>query len=156
MKLIFLDIDGVLNRNATREIAPSGCTFIEDIFIARLKRICNHTGAHIVLSSSWREGWYAREAERDDPWVIADYEALEAKLYGCGLSFYDYTPMHTPGNRAAEILQYIEESAGVEDYVILDDLRLEGVEAHHVRTHPKHGLTDEDVIRAIAILNHAE
>ena len=47
-KVIFLDIDGVLNSNCSTE--P---TIAEDM-VKRLAYIVDKTGAFIVLSSSWR------------------------------------------------------------------------------------------------------
>ena len=46
-KVIFLDIDGVLNQD-------NGGAKIEEQFVRRLAHIVEETGAEIVLSSSWR------------------------------------------------------------------------------------------------------
>lgn len=52
MKVIFLDIDGVLNlRNRTRDRFGS---FFNKRFVDNLKRIIDFTDAKIVISSSWR------------------------------------------------------------------------------------------------------
>jgi hypothetical protein len=53
MKVIFLDIDGVLNVNH-RERDDYGSAF-HDNFVENLKRIIDSTGAKIVVSSSWRQ-----------------------------------------------------------------------------------------------------
>ena len=49
MKVIFLDIDGVLNIDSDRTIS------VEKIKL--LSTIIKQTGAEVVLSSSWRYGW---------------------------------------------------------------------------------------------------
>ena len=43
MKIIFLDIDGVLNNSETAAGAPSGSTGIEDKLVQRLVRIVEKT-----------------------------------------------------------------------------------------------------------------
>lgn len=66
LKLIFLDIDGVLNSNDFAEwcVTDEGKQFIKDgghhwvdpSAVSRIADICDVTGAGIVLSSSWRYG----------------------------------------------------------------------------------------------------
>ena len=60
MKVIFLDIDGVLNSLDCKE-KIEGYLFVEDKKIALLKELIDATGAKIVLSSTWRRGWYCKE-----------------------------------------------------------------------------------------------
>ena len=53
MKIIFLDIDGVLNCDKTPN--PRKFPYIVDRkLLARLKKLLERTGAKVVLSSSWR------------------------------------------------------------------------------------------------------
>ena len=59
MKLLFLDIDGVLNcagTFATREQRILGRYFLDRAMIARLDRVIEATGADVVVSSCWRRG----------------------------------------------------------------------------------------------------
>ena len=49
MKVIFLDIDGVLNTNSDREISNDK--------LKLLSELVSKTGADVVLSSSWRNWW---------------------------------------------------------------------------------------------------
>ena len=60
MKVIFLDIDGVLNEDTTPTRTQSCALFIDQEKLLRLKRIIDATQAKIVLSSTWRY-------DRDDP-----------------------------------------------------------------------------------------
>ena len=48
-RVIFLDIDGVLNRT----VKAAQVVVVPEL-VARLKRICDETGAQIVLSTFWR------------------------------------------------------------------------------------------------------
>ena len=53
MKVIFLDIDGVLNCHKT----PNPRKFpyvIDDGLLARFRQLIERTGASVVLSSTWR------------------------------------------------------------------------------------------------------
>src|SRR4051812_18579144 len=54
MKILFLDVDGVLNRVGTKERCPNGCIGVEPDLCARLERVVSSTGCSIVLSSTWR------------------------------------------------------------------------------------------------------
>lgn len=53
MRVLFLDVDGVLNRLST--IAALGCTGLEPDCLRLLRRILDATDARVVLSSTWRE-----------------------------------------------------------------------------------------------------
>ncbi|MGC2316150.1 MAG: HAD domain-containing protein, partial [Bradyrhizobium sp.] len=53
MKVIFLDIDGVLNCEKTPN--PRKFPYIVDAaLLARLRQLLERTGASVVLSSTWR------------------------------------------------------------------------------------------------------
>jgi hypothetical protein len=53
MKVIFLDIDGVLNSDQTSN--PRKLPYIVDRkLLARFKRVLKHTCAKVVLSFTWR------------------------------------------------------------------------------------------------------
>ena len=53
MKVIFLDIDGVLNSDSTSN--PRKFPYvIDDMLLARFRELVRKTGATVVLSSTWR------------------------------------------------------------------------------------------------------
>lgn len=52
MKIVFLDVDGVLNNCYTKERTSSNTIFVEDKKLEILKRIIDKTNAKIVLSST--------------------------------------------------------------------------------------------------------
>ena len=60
MKIIFLDVDGVLNCKSSKSRC-GGFLGIDDSKVKLLKEIIDITGAKIVLSSSWRYGWRRNE-----------------------------------------------------------------------------------------------
>ena len=77
MKVIFCDVDGVLNNAVTKARSPSGYVGVSDQLILKLKAIVSKTGAAIVLSSDWR-------LVKDDPVHGKDYRYLARKLLFAG------------------------------------------------------------------------
>ena len=57
MKVIFLDIDGVLNSIAFDRERINEQGNIDETRLPLLKQILDETGALIVLSSLWRKHW---------------------------------------------------------------------------------------------------
>ncbi len=152
MKYIFLDIDGVLNRDATEIAAPSGCMFVEEELVKKLQHIYYETHAKIVLSSSWRMGWYDIASGKTDTHNAADYSALAAKLMSFGIPIDGHTELLYDQSRAGEIRKYLNGEKDVDGFVILDDMRIKGYEEHQVMTDPGSGLADADAERAIRLL----
>lgn len=155
LKVIFLDVDGVLNSE------PYYMKHMEDLRkhpidpdgVERLARIIRETEAKIVLSSSWRGGWDPDPEKRD-----IDGKILSAALEVYGLSIFDKTGRIEYGRRAKEIKAWIHQSAEkIESFVILDDCNYaweaHGLKNRWVRTDfVDGGLLDEDVEKAIEIL----
>ena len=72
MKVIFLDIDGVLNCSKTRN--PRKLPYVVDKrLLALLKRMLKRTGAKIVLSSTWRIDPVGRFAAKHHGIPVYDY-----------------------------------------------------------------------------------
>lgn len=110
MKVIFLDIDGVLNSDEyfekIRNLDIQGIEQEIDIEkIKLLKKAINETGAKVVLSSSWR---YTRNGQQ--------LKELLSKYEIC----VDSTPF-IQNKRGLEIKQWLSEHQCIEDFVILDD-----------------------------------
>lgn len=150
MKLLFLDIDGVLNNVKTESKSPEGYVGISNGLLDRLYHIVKATGAKIVLSSSWRRG--VQNKEIDGLW-------LEKKFRQKGMSFFSTTGMQ--GNhRGKEIRYWLEEHKDliVEQYAILDDefvcmFQEQNLIEHLIHTNPSLGLTQELANRTIELLN---
>ncbi len=159
MKIIFLDIDGVLNNTRTKETVDD-FIFVEDNKILLLKEIINKTGAKIVLSSSWRKGWRFKEENPKCASVeVRLFKALELKLKSHGIELMSYTP-HL-WQRGEEIEIWLDEWRGeeIESFVILDDME-EGEFTPNsdrlIRTDICIGLTKRHVDLAIKLLNEKE
>lgn len=121
MKLIFLDIDGVLNTTQNiKEHHKKGLSTssyniqLPDSCLKNLQTLVNNTNAKIVVSSSWRIPDYRSPAIRN----------LSKQLDKYGLDIYGFTPIYRDLNlkRGDEIRDYINSlSEPVEGIVILDD-----------------------------------
>ena len=123
MKLIFLDIDGVLNYEGYERFTRSGTRFIDPVLIKRLKKIIDCTGAKVVLSSTWRKGIYDMREGLADTVDALDAKELLAELGRYGIEIYGVTPMCGLISRAEEIKRYLDSCEGedIGQFVILDD-----------------------------------
>jgi hypothetical protein len=162
-KIIFLDIDGVLNV-CYPEHDEYGRIFHPN-FVDNLKRVIDETGAKIVISSTWRYAGLERMKEmwqkRNLPGEVIDVTPDCTYLYNEGL-----LQLTTRIERGHEIEYWLDENPGlVENYVILDDNSdfLSHQLGNFVMTsnninHPDcvdigYGLTKECAKKAIRILN---
>ncbi len=157
VKAIFLDVDGVLNTNYTQETVY-GFTFVADSKLELLKQLIDLTGAKVVLSSTWREGWADMDAGQDTRDVRL-FVALRDKLKEYGIDLLGYTPVTDRGmqNRGAEIDMWLKDWKGepIESMVILDDLDgryLRPWSRKLVRTSMVTGLIQKHVDAAVKIL----
>ena len=163
-KILFLDIDGVLNTDrhhdycVERGIAPVdgfGYAFDPEA-VANLARIVDQTGADIVLSSSWKcWGLSAMQnmwANRGLPGKVVDVtpnDASDEMLLSVDLD------MMLPAVKGSEIKEWLATNGSqVTHYAILDDLpdMLPEQETHFVQTDARVGITEADADSVIAIL----
>lgn len=169
MKVIFLDVDGVLNSiddlmEYTEKNNIKGGIVYDDIADKRLKllkQLVDKTNAEIVISSSWRIPWL-----RNGKPKILNPEGLlyklTKKLSDYNLTYIDVTPhlydITTRFYRGDEIRTWLLEHPEVETFVILDDEddMCEFTETNLIKTTYQHGLQQEDVDKAIKILNKEE
>lgn len=154
IKVIFLDIDGVLNFNGCRD-KIGGLYFVNDNRIKLLKEIIDATEAKIVLSSTWRIGWYDRDYGLHSPHV-EDFNKLEEKLNESGITFISRTPMSPDGYRGKEIKSWLDNWNGdpVESFVIIDDDNdMKPFMDRLVQTSFNKGLQQKNVDKAIRLLN---
>ena len=149
MKVIFLDVDGVLNNRHTRTRTGEGWCFVDDFLVARVRKIVDATGAVIVLSSTWRDEWNIEDESLNGP----DFNELCAKFNEFGMDFFSRTGAWKMRGRGWEIMDWLERHEAIESFVILDDWNDMGpVRDHLILTNPSLGLTEEDVQEAIKIL----
>ena len=154
-KIIFLDVDGVLNCSSTKDRCM-GYIGIEDKKVSYLKQIVDTTKASIVLVSTWKYYWHKEKEMKWKQDEMANY--LDDKLSEVGLYIWDKTK--EVQKRGKEIKNFIDElnarNIEVEKFVILDDEVLdyieEGLSNNLVHTNYLIGLTINDSIKAINTL----
>lgn len=155
MKVIFLDIDGVLNTPSS-ESRCGEYIGIDDEKVEKLKKIVEKTKAEIVLISTWKKYW--RKEEKLKP--LQDYSAtyLDEKLAKQGLKAIDKTKDKADGrylSRGESILEYVCRN-NVENYIILDDCQFDYdgcyLSDKLIKTNQTEGLTDISVYKACEIL----
>ncbi len=161
MKVIFLDIDGVLNTYYTKK-EVAGYTFVEDEKVALLQELVKRTGAKVVLSSTWREGWEIQETNEETPSRYAAdvmlFNALKEKLTDYSIELLGYTPIF--GKRGLEIDAWLNTWQGepVERFVILDDMGGAELRPHSrylIQTGMTQGLQKNHIEKAVRMLNNA-
>lgn len=86
MKIIFLDIDGVLNCKFTKK-EIFWFAFVSPQKIELLKQLIERSGAKVVLSSTWRRGWADMGNGICDSIDAKCYVALKSELEKYGISF---------------------------------------------------------------------
>lgn len=178
-KVIFLDIDGVLNtesyinhfwefcrlhklerkeskRDFNAIMRDKYGNLFDPIAVQNLKYIIDNTDADIVISSSWRKSGLEF---MQDLWI-------DRQL--CGLVI-DITTWNTPNakprdlpfaerfERGIEIKDWVEKNKPL-SYVILDDDNdmLPEQSDFFIQTNEVYGLTLQDAINAVKILNSCE
>jgi len=164
-KLIFLDIDGVLT---SMDDTPGSYINHEPLqygpsptCVERIKKLCNETGAKIVISSNWRKhpdnGPCSFWTYRDGHQVVKTVQnplPTVRRLLG-NLVVGHLPPVRHTTKAEALILWFEENNMSEEDlsFVILDDDPRENfdktfeysIKDHFIMTSPEHGLTDGDV-----------
>ena len=138
MKVLFLDIDGVVNCATTTQ-RHRGFLGIDPRLAARVRRVVEATGCKVVLSSTWRE-----EAE--------NRAEVERKV----VEIYDQTPV-LHGIRGDEVSAWLALHPEVTRYAIVDDV----ASWFHLgqplfNTDPRVGLTEEMAVQLTSHLNQAD
>ena len=164
-KIIFLDIDGVLNterwhcQTASNELQDEYGYKFDPVAVTNLSKIIEETGADIVISSSWkfmglskmRKMWKDRKLPGNvigiTPNTVSDEFLLNVDLDNMDI-------MAIRGQEVKEWLMLNKNE--ITNYVILDDMNdiLQEQESHFVWIDPDVGITSGNAVQAIFILNH--
>lgn len=159
-RIIFLDVDGVLNsaafleaqtkkqtEGAKLESLPEVCAgiswsaMLDPTCVHRLDRLVRETDAKVVISSSWRHAMH--------------YTALAALLRGHGFTgnVIDQTAELDQGRPVEIALWVSEHRAEIDGWVAIDDMNLAALNPNFVQTSwAGGGLSDADVEAAKAVL----
>lgn len=161
-KVIFLDIDGVLNKTKKAKQI-----IFDPVLIDKLRNIIDRVeGVQIVLSTFWRpfDAYIAYVLSRHGidggllvgatPGVSKSTTVVESSVrHLLPVEAFDDAVVYP--NRAAEIRTFLTRNPQISQFAIIDD-RNDAADAEllasFVRTDPAVGLTDEDVERAVGLL----
>lgn len=160
-KLVLLDFDNVLNDEAhivaTSQAFPGvrsfnmdiGRAMIDPVRASRIQRICDATGAGILLVTGWRRltGW-------ENLAELIKSHGITAPVVGA------VGGVKMSGDlRAMASREYLDEHPEITRYVVIDDdlMYWKGYGKHDpwksVLVAPKDGIEDDHVVQAIATLN---
>lgn len=158
MKIVFLDIDGVLNimSDSYRTFMKPYGQHIEPHLVERLNYLIEKTDSHIVISSSWK----------------SNMEDLEKQMVEQGFKYWDRVLGRTPfsgefedcefgGYRGNQIKKWLDETAEkIDSYCIIEDepsdvcgSRCRAILSYYVvPVDMTEGLSQNDINRALYIL----
>ena len=145
MKVVFLDIDGVLNSYRTRAahgeyprgFAPEDMLMFDQTAISLIGAIVRAAGAKVVLSSAWRVTYsFINAAKAFDLPIIGSTPVFDA-------------------SRGAQIKYWLDEhKSDVECYAIIDDEvdLLPEQMTFFVHTSPSNGFTFENALQLSVLM----
>jgi len=165
MKVLFLDIDGVLNCMCPAPMQDNDWIDLDEwrygfnpTLVARLRYVIGNTDCKIVVSSSWRHHKTYAPFQNGRNWR----EVLAEKLHKSRDEvFAGETPSDMTGQRGIEINRWLSEHGeGVDSWCVVDDETVD-IEPHIdpkriVKTDMRLGLTKEDASRIIEVLNKGD
>lgn len=143
MKVLFLDIDGVLNSLRTAVALQQGGRRpknLDPVAVRLVDWVCREAGAKVVIISAWRLNHSVDQLNR----LFRRHGANDIEVVG--LTGY------SGHGRGAEISDWLAANPQVKRYVVVDDLRFD-IDAKHPLVHvegPNGLLLDH----AVALLAH--
>jgi hypothetical protein len=162
MKVLFLDVDGVLNRHDCDKVA--NCNPIHRNLVERLNWVLLTTGAKVVLSSAWRYMVHRGELNMSGlDWLLRSHGLAQDRLIGITkrdtmisrMTGFNGDPASWPAEneRGQQITDWLIYN-NPEVYAVVDDLDLGISAAGHpfVQTDGSVGLTWEDAFALHSLL----
>jgi hypothetical protein len=148
-RILFLDIDGVLNSERSclafggypHSFAEAEIARFDPVALSMVRKLCAKAECSIVLSSSWRTMFTVGEAA----------SALKLPIVAA-------TPDYgSTFSRADEIAGWLAANPGVTKYAIVDDMALDWPDSTHganfVQTNPDIGLTAANYRHLLRLLS---
>jgi hypothetical protein len=153
MKVLFLDIDGVLNSrewfivNKENIIVHGGLMHrhaedLDPVACKLVNALCTEFSLYIVISSTWRKFHTLVEIQR-----MFAYRGLHAPVIGA-------TPQLRGGFRGQEVDEWLHDNPGVTKHVILDDDGDFKPEQPLVQTNWEYGVCYRDIDKARTLLKN--
>ena len=145
MKLIFLDIDGVLNDHSFNYESQSLSLKSECIWC--FNQILNNINVSVVLSSAWRYMIHGGDISLKGFEYLLRTHGVSSKINIIGVTVLDELIQ----NRVDQIQYFIENCKHIEKYVVLDDIDF-GWKSNFYKTNPYLGLQRKDIDPIIGML----
>ena len=162
MKVIFLDVDGVLNYIYCKAKSPCGVIGVDDCCMDVLSKIVKKSESIIVLVSTWKYGWSDdSEFGYEDSPIRTDFLYLTDALNKHGIQLTDRT-YDGNNNRGWGIAEWLKEHPNATDWVVIDDDMFPDYEEYGIIPHlvqPSFytgGLKEEHIKQCLDILNITE
>ena len=174
MKVIFLDIDGVLNSEDLRirrrhednsfddKKKPYIYDFVDENAVNIIVKLCKQYNVGIVISSSWRlytledtmEYFHQERNKMFHPLLPYVIDITPHIYFYTEVEFYDEFFDDKEDERGKEIQQWLNDNPNVEEYCILDDCNnmLENQQSHLILINSCHGLTEDYIDKIKSIL----
>lgn len=164
LRVLFLDIDGVLNSSAYLAANPGAfdrggpdgyLSMFDPTACARLQVVLTVTGAKIVISSSWR---IVHKIDEIRGYLAAKGVTAEVIDFtpsgGYDLGGYNDFPTDAKLTcRGAEILAWVDARPELESYAVVDDNSdMDGVRERFVQTTWERGLQPEHMLPLVRTL----
>lgn len=160
MKILFLDIDGVLNCMCPAPLRDDDWIDLDEWrygfnpdLVARLRHVIANTDCKIVISSSWRHHTDYAPYQPGRNWREVLAEKLRRNQADLIIG---ETPSDPKGQRGREIAEWLK-SHEVESYCVVDDEVVDILpyidNSRVVKTDMTVGLTSEDAQRIMEVLN---
>lgn len=149
MKVLFLDLDGVVNSERTNaafdgyphDFSPVDLARFDPVALALVRKLCAKTDCVIVLSSTWRLTFTIEE--------VAHY--LDLPIMAATPDLGD------TNSRSDEIALWLKRHPQITTYAIVDDLALDFDDPEHqarfVKTNEEFGLSLPNYRALLRILN---
>lgn len=158
MKVLFLDVDGVLNSHKFLYRGDGRCdkewiNMLDPAACARLERVLSETGAVVVLSSSWRAHFTAKQFEELIRPLVPSARVVDRTRNGYGET--DARVVVTSSERGFQIQEWLNDCPReVTAFAIVDDSSdMVHLSEKLVQTTWADGLLDEHVTRLVEMLS---
>eukprot|EP01084_Bolivina_argentea_P282505 483588_1 len=149
-KIIFLDVDGVLNCVKSIKNDTNDIHILDSDMLKRLKCIITQTNAKVVISSSWKDVPHALQK------LYTALSEYDIECVGC------CTQLDFKSNRTHEIKYWLAintKKLNVINWIAIDDIPLHEYDKklmknHFIHTNIQTGLTDNLVKECVCLLNN--
>lgn len=150
MKVLFLDIDGVLNGHFFDRAAESST--INPACVARLNRVLAETRCSIVISSAWRYMILGGAMTLRGFEYMLRTHGVHCVGGVIGHTRADTSPGSDYEERGRQCREWLKDHPEVKTFACVDDAQVGFSGLPIVRTDGAKGLTDEDAAALIGLL----